>query len=255
MVGRLIPVPAKSRPQIGLALVIVAVALFQIFSVTLASLPTNKVSDKLSSTTAYLNPYFAQDWRLFAPNPVSDDRALWFRGEYVVDGKTMTTDWIDWTSVELDLIRHKVVGGRAGYITSKMIGTLNTRFFALSLDQRQVAAGDREAALGGYADFRKRLISAGGNPELVGLFLRYETGIVRLGTAVLQAAHPGTRFTAVRYRVVRRPVVPYSQRQLTGAQLEQVRPPEGIRRSGWRKPIQSPEAGRRTIADFLARHR
>ncbi|MGZ5401619.1 MAG: DUF5819 family protein [Aeromicrobium sp.] len=247
--------PAKSRPQIGLVLVIVAVALFHAFSVTFAALPTNKVSDKLSSTTAYLDPYFAQNWRLFAPNPISDDRALWFRGEYVVGGKTMTTDWIDWTSVELDLVRHKIVGGRAGVITTRMIGTLNTRFFALSLGQRQVAAGDREAGLGGYADFRKRLISAGGNPELVGLFLRYETGIVRLGTAALEAAHPGTRFTAVGYRVVRRPVVPYNQRQLTGAQREQVRPPEDIRHSGWRKPIQSPEGGRRTIADFLARHR
>lgn len=254
-VARLDAVPAKSRPQIGLVLAIAAVALFQIFSVTFASLPSNKVSAKLSSTTDYLNPYFTQNWRLFAPNPVADDRTLWFRGEYVVDGQTKTTEWIDWTSVELDLVHHKIVGGRAGYITSKMVGTLNTRYFALSAEQRQLAADDRDTSLAGYAAFRERLIAAGGDPEPVGLYLRYETAIVRLGTSVLQGAHPDTTFTAVRYRIVRQPVVPYNHRNLSAAQRQQIRPPKDIRRSGGRKPIQSPEAGSRTIADFLVRHR
>ena len=255
MVARLDPVPTKSRPQIGLVVVIVAVALFQIFSVTLASLPTNKVSDKASTTTEYLNPYFTQNWRLFAPNPVADDRTLWFRGEHVVDGQTELTEWIDWTSVELDLVHHKIVGGRAGYITSKMVGTLNTRFFALSAEQRQLAADDRDASLAGHKEFRKRLVAAAGNPESVGLYLRYETAVVRLGTSVLRAANPDTTFTAVRYRIVRQPVVPYNHRNLSRAQRNQTRPPGDTRRSGWRNPIQSPEAGSRSIDDFLARHR
>ena len=234
---------------------IVAVALFQIFSVTFASLPTNKVSTRLASTTDYLNPYFTQDWRLFAPNPIADDNALWFRGEYVVDGQTRTTEWIDWTTVELDLVHHKIVGGRAGYITSKMVGALNTRYFALSAKQRQLAADDRDASLAGYTAFRERLIATGSDPELVALYLRYETAVVRLGTSVLQGAHADTKFTAVRYRIVRHPVVPYENRNVSAAQRRQARPPEDIRRSGWRKPIPGTEASNRAVADFLERHR
>ncbi|MDQ3157773.1 MAG: DUF5819 family protein [Actinomycetota bacterium] len=247
--------PTKSRPQIGLVLVIVAIAVFQIFSVTFAALPTNKVSARLSSTTEYLNPYFTQNWRLFAPNPIAEDNALWFRGEYVADGQTRTTDWIDWTSVELDLVHHKIVGGRAGYTTSKMVGALNTRYFALNARQRQLAADDRDASLAGNAAFRKPLVASGGDPELVDLYLRYETAVIRLGTSVLRGAHPDTTFTAVRYRIVRQPVVPYEDRNMSASQRRQVRPPEEIRRSGWRKPILSPESGNRTVADFLARHR
>jgi len=245
---------SPTRPQIGLVLAIVAVAVIQVCAVTFAAIPTNRVSEKLSSTTAYLDPFFTQDWRLFAPNPVSEDRTVWFRGEYGADGQTKTTDWIDWTSVELDLVHHRFVGGRAGYITNKMIGPLNTQFFALGSDQREVAAGDRSAGLAGHDEFRKRLIAAGGNPRRVDLYLRYEAGITHLGTSVLEAAHPGTEFTALRYRIVRRPVVSYDNRTLPAAQRELSRPPAEIRRSGWRKPIPTSAAQRRTVAEFLARH-
>lgn len=247
--------PTKSRPQIGLVLVIAAIAVFQMLSVTLAALPTNKLSSSLSSTTSYLNPFFTQNWRLFAPNPISDDRTLWFRGEYVSEsGDTQTTDWIDWTSVELDLVRQQVVGGRAGYITNKMLGALNTRFFALTLKQREVAANDRDAGLAGNTELRSQLMAAGGNPASVDFYLRYESSAIGLGTSVLEAAHPGITVTAVRYRIERQPVMPYADRTLPAAQRQQSRPPAFIRQSGWRKPIQGSAAERRSVAHFLKQH-
>lgn len=247
--------PKPSRSQRGFVLAIVAVAAFHMFSVTAAAIPTNTLSTRLSPATAYLNPYFTQNWRLFAPNPIADDRTLWFRGEYVdAAGQTQATDWFDWTAVELDLVRHKVVGGRAGYISNKLIGPLNQHFLALSLSQRELAAQDRDATKDGYVSFRDKLIAAGGNPVGVGFYLRYETSTVRLATSVLEALHPDTTFTAVRYRIVRRPVVAYDNRLLPAAERAKSRPSADIRRSGWRKPIESNAATNRTIADFVERH-
>lgn len=247
--------PTKSRPQIGLVLVIVTIAVYQMSSVTLAALPTNKVSNSLNSATSYLNPFFTQSWRLFAPNPISDDRTLWFRGEYADEsGDTKTTGWIDWTSVELDLLRHQLVGGRAGYITNKMLGALNTGFFALTLKQQEIAADDRDASLAGNTALRSKLMAAGGNPGSVDFYLRYESSATQLGTSVLEAAHPGIVFTAVRYRFERHPVVPYADRTLPAAQRQQSRPPGVIRQSGWRKPIQGSAAVRRSVASFFERH-
>lgn len=256
MIARFGSVPTKSRSQIGLVLVIVAIAVFQMFSVTFAAIPANKVSSSLSSTTAYLNPFFTQNWRLFAPNPISEDQTLWFQGEYVdAAGRTTSTEWFDWTAIELDLVRHQLVGGRAGYITSKLIGPLNTRYFALNPGQRELADGDRDAAVAGYANLRKRLIAAGGNPAQVNLYLRYETGTVELATSALRALHPDTTFTVVRYRIDRRPVVPFAERALPTPEREKYRPATIVRKSGWRNPIQGTASERQTIAGFLRRHR
>lgn len=226
------------------------------FAVTAAAIPTNKVSNQLRPVTSYLDPYFTQNWRLFAPNPIAEDRTLWFRGEYLdAAGQTQTTKWLNWSEVELDLVHHKIVGGRAGYITNKMIGPLNTRFFALNLKQRKAAAQDKDTAMRGYVALRAELASLGTNGGAVDAYLRYETSAVRLATDVVSAAYPRVTLTAVRYRIMSRKVTPYANRGESAAERAAVRPAAVIRRSGWRQPIHGPKSEQRVIASFLARHR
>ena len=98
-------------------------------AVTLAAVPTNSVSEAFESQLGYLTPFFGQSWRLFAPNPIDEDRNLLVQGAYVgEDGEVRVTPWVDWTSVEQDVIEHRLVGGRAGYISTKIYGALNEEF-------------------------------------------------------------------------------------------------------------------------------
>lgn len=238
--------------QMAVVGLIVAIAGFHLLSVTTAAIPTNKTSTSLKPMTSYLNPFFTQNWRLFAPNPISSDRSIEFRGQYdSADGSSTTTKWLNWTDVELDLVHHKVVGGRAGYITNKLVGPLNSRFLAMTEQQRETALNDRKTALDGYATLRKKLTGQSDNAGTVNLYLRYETTIIGLATAALKAAHPGVDFTAIRYRIVDRDVAPYSERRMK----DYVRPAPTIRRSGWRAPIQASKAEQDTITSFYRRHR
>lgn len=206
--------------------------------------------------TSYLAPFFTQDWRLFAPNPISDDRDVWFRGEYIdADGTERTTKWFDWSAVEVEVIQHNLVGGRAGYVTNKAIGSLNSAYFALTTNQRTIVNSDKKTALEGYVALHDALNRKGANPGSVDRFLRYEESIVELGTGVMEAVHPGVRFTAVGYRIVTRPVIPFASRTLPEPAREQSRPASGVRDSGWRKPIRGTTSERASIAQFLARHR
>ena len=98
-------------------------------AVTLASLPTNPVKDAFDSQLDYLTPFFERNWRLFAPNPIDEDMSLLVQGAYVDgDGNLRTTPWVNWTRVEQDVIEHRLIGGRAGYITTKFYGGLDDEF-------------------------------------------------------------------------------------------------------------------------------
>ena len=61
-------------------------------AVTLAAVPTNPVSDAFVPQTDYLSPFFGQSWRLFAPNPVDEDKTLLVQGAYVDDDGTSEHD-------------------------------------------------------------------------------------------------------------------------------------------------------------------
>lgn len=237
-------------------LAIAVVATLHMIATTVAALPTNAFSAAVRPATSYVNPYFSQNWRLFAPEPISSDRTFWVRGEFVDDdGAARETDWFDWSDVELDLIRQQLVGGRAGYITSKLIGPLGSTYGDLTEEQRELAADDdRAAAPTTDTVLRSALIDADGSEREVELFLQYEEAAVRLTTAALAAVHPEREFTAVQYRIGRQPVVPYDERALPDAEREAARPEITFRESGWRAPIEASAAEQRTFDRFLRRH-
>jgi hypothetical protein len=247
-------------PRVSLRLLFVSVAAIVVFvqlgAVTLAAIPPNRYSDAVNPHTGYLNPFFTQNWRLFAPNPVAEDRNVLFQGAYVAaDGTTKRTAWIDWTSVELDLVHHRLIGGRAGYITNKLFSPLGVRFGTLSDQQRQASLTTDDKKPPSWLKLQELLDAASDAPGQVTIFLRYERATARLATDALEARWPGRQFTAVRYSLRSQGVVPYAARHGSAKERAAARPAPEQRMSGWRTPTEGPADERRAVADFYRRHR
>ena len=224
-------------------------------SVTLAALPPNRLSAQAHDETAYLDPYFTQNWRLFAPSPIAEDRALLFQGAYAGDdGAIVETEWVDWTSVELDLVRHRPVGGRAGYVTTKLVPPLRARAAALSEAQRVVAVAGSSSTPRTLAALGDALRAAGAAPLVVQGFLRYEQATTRLASDVLVAQRPAGELVAVRYAVRRRPVVPFAARGGSAAERAAARPPAVEEIGGWRVPSPGEAAERAAVRAFDRAH-
>jgi hypothetical protein len=226
--------------------------------VTVAAVPPSRATDTVRPATTYLGPYFAQNWRLFAPNPVSSDRTVRFQGAYEVDGELRTTDWIDWTDVELELVRHRVVGNRAGYVTNKLFEPLESRFRPLSTSQKQLADVADPAAVRSWQWLESDLTKGPGDPladTRARLYLVYDRAATRLGTEVLEAANPGRTMVAVRYAARSWAVTPWEARHEDAAAREAARPTPAQRVNGWRAPVRGSAAEQASVADFLRRHR
>ena len=226
-------------------------------AVTLASLPTNPVKDAFDSQLDYLTPFFERNWRLFAPNPIDEDMSLLVQGAYVDgDGNLRTTPWVNWTRVEQDVIEHRLIGGRAGYITTKFYPKLDEEFQELESPE-QKALSARTSPLGppSWDELRDYLARIGPDEDDLADYLRFDQAATRLATDVIAARWPSRDITAVRYALQEQGVVPYDARHGTKAERREARPAPTVRVGGWRFPTYGPKAEGRGVADFDRRHR
>lgn len=248
---------APRRPTVRnvFVLVVVLVAGFHLFAVTAAALPPNRYSDAVRPATRYLSPYFTQNWRLFAPNPISADRNVRFQGALREGDRIVTTDWIDWTAVELELVHHRLVGNRAGYVTNKAYTSLSTRFGAMNTSQRDAADVADPADAPTWKELADRLVVGPPAARLAArAYLLYDRSFTRLATEVLEGRYPDAKVVAVRYALKGQAVTPYENRSSDVEEREAARPTPVQRINGWRQPLQGSEAERRAVADFDRRH-
>lgn len=243
--------------RVFVALMVLVVG-YHLVAVTLAAWPPNRYSEAARPGTEYLAPYFTQNWRLFAPEPVSSDRSVRFQAAYEVDGELRTSEWVDWTDVELDLVRQRLVGGRAGYVTNKMFSPLSARFQGLDSAQQEATVEPDPEQAPTWAELRSAVRDSAEGPDgerQAEAWLRYEESVVRLGSAVTAGRWPDAEIVAVRYVVRSQRVAPYERRGGSAAEREAARPDATERMSGWREVIAPDAAERDTIADFDRRHR
>jgi hypothetical protein len=225
-------------------------------AVTLAAVPTNPVSDAFDPQLDYLTPFFGQNWRLFAPNPVDGDKTLLVQGAYVDDsGDLHRTAWINWTEVEQDVIEHRLVGGRAGYISTKFYPSLDEEFRELGSPEQKTLS-ERTSALDppSWDELQAYLARIGPDDDDLGDYLRYDRAAARLASDVV-AARTSHELTAVRYALRRHGVTPYDARHFDEADRQEARPEATMRIGGWRAPTYGPAAELRGVADFNRRHR
>jgi hypothetical protein len=252
-----VPDASTSRWRLAAVLVIILLGLTHVVAVTLAALPPNRYSENATGFTSYLRPYFNQNWRLFAPNPISDDRNILVQGAYrASDGSVKTTDWIDWTDVELDLVRHHVIGGRAGYITSKLYSPLSTWYGALGAAARVAnAPSDPSDSIPTWAELREDLVATGATSRAVSLYLCYDQATARLATDIMVGRWPDHDWVAVRFAQRRQGVTPYSARHGSETERERARPAPVLRVNGWRQPVHGDKSEQKSVASFDRRHR
>ena len=252
---------APERPsalRTAFVLCAVLVAATQLVLITAAAMPPNRASEALRPATSYQSPFFTQNWRLFAPSPISSDRSILFQAAYEVDGELVTTDWVDWTDVELGAVRKHVIGGRAGYVTNKFYSSLAGRHRALSDEQRRAVEVTDPASAPSWEELEQRVDDAATDltQELrADRWLSYEESVIALGTAVVQAREPDVELVAVRYLLRSQGVTPYADRRLPRDEREAARPAPVERTSGWRAALAPTEAEQDAVERFDRRHR
>jgi uncharacterized protein DUF5819 len=246
----------ESEQRSAFAAVASLIAGIHMLAVTLAAIPTNPVSDALDPQLDYLTPFFGQSWRLFAPNPIDEDKSLLVQGAYVDSGgKLRVTPWVDWTTVEQDVIEHRLIGGRAGYITTKFYPALDEEFRELeSPEQRSLSQRSSPLAPPPWSALKAYLAQVGPDDDDLADYLRYDRAAARLATNVVDARWPKRDLNAVRYALREHGVVPFDARHGDKAERQAARPAPTVRIGGWRPPTYGSAAEGRGVAEFDGRH-
>ena len=254
--GGVVERPSALRTAFVLCAVLVAA--IQLVLITAAAMPPNRASEALRPATTYQSPFFTQNWRLFAPSPISSDRSILFQAAYEVDGELVTTEWVDWTDVELGVVRQHLIGGRAGYVTNKLYSSLAGRHRALSDEQRRAVETVDPASTPSWEDLEQRVTDAATDATQrlrASRWLTYEESVIALGSAVVQAREPEAELVALRYRLRSHAVTPYADRGLPPNEREAARPAPVERTSGWRALLPPTEAELEAVVRFDRRHR
>lgn len=179
----------------------------------------------------YVNPLLVQNYRIFAPNPASEDRALWVRAWIEMpDGERIETEWINATAVELAVTYRKVL---RKHLTIQAAEQYMAAYRNLNDQQKEVLAS------GNFHNEHDRarleaLLSALGPAET---YLRMDEYVTGYATQVALALYGDeAEILAVQSRAVYNPVPRWADRFDADAA-----PPDSILTwEGWRAPIVNP---------------
>ncbi|MFK0259610.1 DUF5819 family protein [Streptomyces sp. NPDC090445] len=95
---------ARRRALLAAGTAIPLALAFHFGMTALFEMPFNPVKEKYGQEIdSYMLPYFAQDWHLFAPDPIDRDKGVLVRAKKIQpDGSTATTEWVDVTTPTLE---------------------------------------------------------------------------------------------------------------------------------------------------------
>ncbi|ACU70407.1 conserved hypothetical protein [Catenulispora acidiphila DSM 44928] len=105
------PRPWWSRALLGVSVLgISLLALYHLSITFLTNSPTNTVSTKFATPISkWVYPWFEQNWRLFAPNPMSQNFTV--EARVSTDCYTDVTPWYNLSQMDYDTIAHNVFPG------------------------------------------------------------------------------------------------------------------------------------------------
>lgn len=226
---------SRARPvatMVVTGMVLAAMAI-QMFFTLVVNVPYPDVKYRAlpgAAADAYMRPFFVQDYRIFAPNPASEDRQLWVRA-WVSDasGRPVTTEWVNTTAVELAEPYRRTLRKQLTIVGAER---LMAGYRALSDEQRAIVAGNYHQD-GGTAQLTSDLTALGSARG----YLQASDYTTGYATQVAEALW-GDRgeVLAVQTRAVYAPVVRWSQRDDPDAQ----RPRSTYTDLGWREPLEYP---------------
>lgn len=197
---------------------------------------------------AYVNPYLVQDYRIFAPNPVSSDHNLWVRAWVETpEGERVTTDWVDVTSVELEAPHRRVLRKQLSVLSAER---LMGAYRDLSDEQRAVAAENFYRG-GDLQQLQETLQGAGeDNDAAVNGFISASNYATSFSTQVSQALwSEHGEVVAVQMRSVYAPVIRWEDRFDPDAEA----PSQSYTDLGWRPAMEWQEQSRDGFARSFLR--
>ena len=215
----------------ALVLVVVAVHMFftGVVNVPNATLKYEALPGHVADN--YVNPLLVQNYRIFAPNPASEDRALWVRAWIELpDGERIETEWINATAVELAVTHRKVL---RKHLTIQAAEQYMAAYRNLNDEQKEVLASGNFHNENDRARLEALLSALGPADD----YLRMDEYVTGYATQVALALYGDeAEILAVQSRAVYNPVIRWADRMDPNAEA----PDSILTWEGWRAPIINP---------------
>lgn len=234
--------PARTRGVLVTTAVVLALAAVHMFFTFVVNVPSSQIKyDVLpgAAADAYVRPYLVQNYRIFAPNPISEDRQLWVRA-WIEDesGERVETEWINTTAVELIDPYRRVLRKQLTIVGAE---AFMDAYRALNEQQKEILTGGNFHREGDRERLRALLAEHGSATA----YMRASDYVTAYATQVAYALHgDANEILAVQTRIVYAPVIRWADRFDPDAQP----PARTMIRIGWREPIEYPGQDREEFA-------
>jgi len=240
------PVPRFSPGAKAGALVVALIVVFHASMTAVYNVPSAEIRERIlpgAVARSYLEPFFQQNYRIFAPNPISEDRSLRVRAWVeTASGSRRTTEWVDVTAAEISSFHRRLLRKQ---LTIVGVERLVPAFRALTEEQQDIA--DENWHESGFPGLREALLEAApGTERAVDQFIRASEYVTAYGT---QAAYAlwGPDVVAVQVQAVYDPVIRWEDRNDPDAR----RPTATIVNPGWRPPTEFEGQDRERFAEIF----
>lgn len=228
------------------ALVVALVVAFHVAMTAVYDFPFRNIRDNvlpIATARSYLEPLFQQDYRIFAPNPISDDRSLLVRAWIRTDAGMRVTEWVNATDAEISSMHRRLLRKQFTILTAER---LVPAFRALTDEQQAVA--DENWHRSGFPALRTALLETSpGTERAVDTFIRVSEAATAYGTQVAYALWGADTVVAVQVRATYEPVVRWDDRNDPAAE----RPQGTLVNPGWRPAVEYAGQDREAFADIF----
>ncbi|NDL59090.1 DUF5819 family protein [Phytoactinopolyspora mesophila] len=217
----------------GIAFFLVGLLGIHFAATFLWNAPDNPIKDSVrDEMRSYIQPFFQQNWSLFAPNPVSSEGEVLLRArtEDPVTGDVRTTEWISPTELEWSVVRDNPAPSRVSRLSSNLHRRLNTAWNRLNDEQKDIVADDYDD-MTVWSPLADDLIEAQGGEtsSRVANLVRADRVLTGYATQVARAMW-GENIVAVQFQLQRTPVPRWEDRM----EPEPDNPDRTYRHFGWR---------------------
>ncbi|KAA0960361.1 hypothetical protein FQ142_16190 [Microbacterium sp. ANT_H45B] len=182
--------------------------------------------------SAYMLPLFGQSWSVFAPAPINGDYAISVRAVVEESGAERTTDWVDATAIEVQMLTDNLFPPRAAIQSVELASRFATAWQGLSADHKVILELGYYEGGDWLERLREKLVSYGGQDD-VEAYLEKEQQVRRYATQVANAVW-GSDVVAVQFQVQRQNVPEFEDRD--GVSRSKTRPSPSVYATGWRAP-------------------
>lgn len=217
----------------GLAFFLVGLVGLHFLITFLWNAPSNPIREAVNGqVTGYIQPFFQQNWSLFAPNPINAQEEVWVRARLVgpQTGAVAITEWVSATQLEWTIVRHNPAPARVNRLSSNLSRRINTAWNELTAEQRDIVAQDH-LDMTDWRPLADDLIEAQGGQASSRIASMVRVDRVATGYATqLAEALWGKNVVAVQFQLRRTPVPRWEERN----EPTPDRSASTIRDFGWR---------------------